>query len=86
MTIHVDVSPDNQQRLEDLASRHGKPVEAFVNELIERAVRAEEPIDTILAPFRQGFSESGMTDEQATSFLDSELHAVRANRRSKSRM
>jgi predicted transcriptional regulator len=84
MTISVKISPHTQQRLEALASKQGKPLETYVNELIERTVRAEEPIDTILAPFRQGFSESGMTEEEATNLLDTELKAVRAARHTKS--
>lgn len=80
MAIHVELSPDTQQRLEAMASKQGQPLEVFVNELIERTVRAQEPIDTLLLPFRQGFAESGLTEEEAASLLDAELKAVRASR------
>ncbi len=81
MTINLELSPQTQQRLEALASKSGQPLDVYVNALIERTVA---PIDTLLAPFRQGFSESGLTEEEATDLLDTELKAVRAERREKS--
>jgi predicted transcriptional regulator len=81
MTINLELSPQTQQRLEALASKSGQPIEAYVNALIEKTVA---PIDKILAPFRQGFAESGLTEEEATNLLDAELKAVRAERRTKS--
>lgn len=79
MTITIELSPRTQQRLEALASSRGKQVEAFVSDLIEKTVE-ERSFDEILAPFREGFAASGMTEEEATDLLDAELKAVRKAR------
>ena len=84
MTLNVDLSPHTQQRLETLAAKQGQPLEVYVSELIERTIRIAEPIDAILAPFRQGFAESGMSDNEAATMLETELKEVRAKRRTKS--
>ena len=79
MTITVELSPRTQQRLEALASSRGKQVEAFVTDLIEKTIQ-ERSFDEILATFREGFAESGMSEEEAIALLDAELKAVRKAR------
>ena len=79
MTITVELSPRTQQRLEALAASRGKPVEAFVSDLIAKTIE-ERSFDEILASLREGFAASGMSEEEATALLDAELNAVRKAR------
>lgn len=79
MTITVELSPRTQERLEALASIRGKRLETFVSDLIEQTVE-ERSFDEILAPFREGFATSGMTEEEATDLLDNTLKSVRTAR------
>jgi predicted transcriptional regulator len=82
MTISIEFSPQTQSRLERLASERGQPVEAYVHDLIETSVRRiDVPLDAILAPFRLGFAESGMTEDEATKLLDTAIDEVRAEAR-----
>jgi hypothetical protein len=78
MTINLELSPQTQERLEALASRSGQPLEAYVNGLIEKSII---PIHSLLAPFRQGFAESGVSEEGLSLPMDEELKAVRARPR-----
>ena len=91
MTITLELLPDTQRKLETLATRSGQDVPGFLHGLIEKTVRdsspailpAEKPMDEILAPFRQGFDESGISEEELTILMDEELKAVRAERKAK---
>lgn len=78
MTISIEISPHIQRRLEHLASNKGQPVEAYVHDLIENSVQVQAPLDIILAPFRQGFAESGITEDEGSKLFDAAIHAVRA--------
>lgn len=81
MTILIDLSPQTHKRLEVLASKNGQALEVFLSDLIETSIGADEPIDAVLSPFREGFAESGISEDEATALLDDGLKAVRAARR-----
>lgn len=69
--------------LGEKAQQKGKSPAALVRELIEVEVLAAPSFDEILAPVRQGFKESGMTGEEAETFLADQLRQHRAERRAK---
>lgn len=81
MTICLELSQQAQKRLEVLASKSGQEVEAYVNALIEKTVL---PIDDLLHPFRQGFVESDISEEDLSLLMEAELKAVRVSRHAKS--
>lgn len=74
MTISLELSPQTQQRLETLASKHGQPLEAYVSALLEKTA---PPIDAPPAPLQEDFSGSGMSEEERTNLAGEELKAVR---------
>ncbi len=85
MTINLDLQPETQQKLEMLARKSGKDVVAFIKDLVERSVQSATAsnFDAILEPFRQGFEERGLSEAQLAELMESELKAVRAERRAK---
>ena len=79
MTITLDLLPDTQRKLEALATRSGKDVIVFVNDLIEKTVQTipEEDsfpegmkFDEIAAPLRQDFKESVMSEDDFDTFIE----------------
>lgn len=91
MTITLELQPETQRKLETLATKNGQDVPEYLGYLIDQTVRdksaptlpVERTFDEILAPFRQGFDESGMNEEETTTLFDEELKAVRAERKAK---
>ncbi len=91
MTLTLELLPETQRRLETLAMRKGQDVPGFVQRLIEEAAKdilvtplpGEKTFDSILAPFRQGFDESDLNEEDMMALFDAELKAVRAERKAK---
>ncbi|GEM_PF-4998167 len=55
-------------------------LEAFITEKSELPPNTKS-FDAILAPIRQGFAESGMSEEEALDIFTNELKVIRANRR-----
>lgn len=86
MTITLELKPETQRKLEVLAAKKGQGVADYVNEIVEKTVQTETAVhagmafDEVLEPFRQGFEQSGMTEEELEEFLESELKAVRSER------
>jgi len=52
------------------AAKDGKGVEDVARELIEQGVAAEKTFDEVLAPFRQSFAGSGMTEEEVDVLVE----------------
>ena len=66
----IDISLEVKQALQRKAAARGKNVRDFVEEMIKKqALRPS--LDEILAPVRQEFEDSGMSEDQLDSFLDS---------------
>ncbi len=87
-TIEVtDIPEDLLQRLDERARTTGRDRSQVIRELIARELGAEEPplashsFDAVLAPIREGFTESGLSEEEATDLLEAGLRAVRAEKR-----
>ncbi len=88
MTITISLSPEVEKKLRQRAVQNGQDVEGYVHQLIEKSVVADEiPVhagltfDEILAPIREEFEASGMSEEEALQLFDEELKAVRQERR-----
>jgi hypothetical protein len=92
MTITLNLAPETERKLHDQAAANGQTVEGFICGLVEGVVDADEthsgpqpqrsrPIDEILEPVRREFEESGMTEEELTSFLTQLRDEVRHEKR-----
>jgi len=80
MSITIDISKKAESKLRERAGLSGKPVEVFVRELVEREV--EEPTwEELVTPFHAETRRLGITDAELEELIDTELAAVRRERR-----
>ncbi len=94
MTITLNLAPETEQKLHDQAAANGQTVEGFICGLVKGVVdddathsaavpQRSRPIDEFLAPVRREFEESGMTEEELTSFLTQLRDEVREEKRAR---
>ena len=69
MTITIHLRPEQERRLAERAARAGQDIDVYVRHLIDRDIDAES-LDTILAPVRRDFEESGMTDDDLAAVVE----------------
>ena len=62
--------PGTKKAIEQLSRSKGKSVEEYLRMLIEAEVLAEQTFSEILAPIRQSFQESGMSEEQLDALFE----------------
>ena len=71
MTITITLPPEIEESVKSQANKEGKPLEDYVESLVEEGSRrrdridllAEKSFDEILAPLRRNVEQSGMSDE-----------------------
>ncbi|MDQ2732559.1 MAG: hypothetical protein M3Y56_12950 [Armatimonadota bacterium] len=83
-TIEVHgISRAMLQRLDERARQSGSDRSQIIQWILAKELENEptpltmSPFDAALAPIRQGFSESGLSEDEATSLLEDGLRAVR---------
>jgi predicted DNA-binding protein len=82
MSVTIELPPETEKQLRARAAAVGRDVSAFVLEAVEEKLRASErTFDEILAPIRQGFTESGMSEEEIDELGRQALAEVRAEKR-----
>jgi hypothetical protein len=90
MTLTLTLPPETEKKLRESAARAGQSAEGLVLNLIEEALRVkgaspstvpEKSFDEILAPVREGWEDSGLSDEQVDQVFDDALKKVRAEKR-----
>ena len=72
MIITVDLAPEVESKIKLQAAGNGVPMDAYVKTLIEEAAARHEriaalavkPFDEILAPVREGFAASGLSEDE----------------------
>lgn len=75
MEITIAVTPEVENILAQRAAAQGQDVKAFVENLI--ATQALRPsLDEILAPVRQDFAASGLTEAELDVLVESERQAM----------
>src|SRR4051812_26599565 len=81
MSVTLHLAAETERRLRERAAQKGQTLEAYLEQLADRdagdANGTPEPprapgktFDDILAPVRQGFAESGLTDEELTTLFE----------------
>jgi hypothetical protein len=87
MTITISLPPEVEEAVKSQANKEGKPLEDFVESLVEEGSRrrdridllAEKSFDEILAPFRRNVEENGLSDEALDAlFTEARKEASRA--------
>jgi hypothetical protein len=81
MTLTLDLPPELEKKLRERATASGQDVAGYLYRLIERELRggngggplatsAGKTLDQILAPIREGFQQSGLTEEELTALFE----------------
>jgi len=93
MTLTLKLPPETEKKLHERAAEAGQSVEGLALRLIEEALgvnggqaskEAAKTFDQILAPVRQGWKESGLSDDQVDQLFDDTLTKIRAEKRKSS--
>ena len=91
MTISIELAPDEEHRLEEKARARGQVVSDYVRELIRKELNGGpgtlqtkgKTFDEILAPIREGWEQSGMTEDEIMALFDETRAEVRSERRAR---
>jgi predicted DNA-binding protein len=59
--VTIELSPEVEHTVRRRAAEQGRPVADYLREVIERSVMT---FDEILAPVREGFEQSGLSDDE----------------------
>jgi len=62
--------------LSERAQEQGKTPSDYVRELIEADILASRPLAEILAPIREDFVKSGMTEDEFDALIEEERQAL----------
>jgi hypothetical protein len=79
MMLSVPLTPDIEEKLRERANCAGKAPEAYAAEVLARDV-TRPTLDEILAPIREDFARTGMSDDEIMEVGRRELEALRAER------
>lgn len=79
MTLILPLSPELEAKLRARAAAQGEEPTAYASKLLEQAV-SRPSVDEILAPLRQEFRASGVTDDELVRQITDARDAYR-NRR-----
>ena len=82
MEITISVPPKIEGILAQKAAAKGQDIKEFIESLVEsQAVRPS--LDEILAPMREDFAKSGITEDELDALVKTERRAMREERRAK---
>ncbi len=82
MTITINLPEDVGTALVDKAKKSGRESAEYAEYIITREVNRPS-LDEILAPIREGFKKSGMTESELENLIDREIKTMRAEKRVK---
>lgn len=69
MSVVLELKPEIEEALQKKAKANGFEINLYVEKLIEKDIDRTKTIDEILAPVRQEFEESGMTEDELDEFI-----------------
>lgn len=81
MTITIRLSSDEEKKLRERANESGQDVASYVQRLIARDIERPKTLAELLAPIHEDFRNSGMTEQELETFLESELVEAREERK-----
>jgi hypothetical protein len=82
-----DLPPDLLSELDQRARGKGMDRQSYVLRLIERDLLDQgKTFDEILAPIRDDFRATGMTEQELEAFVDAEVAAARKERRERANL
>ena len=85
MTITINLPPATLDQVKAEAQATGKDVETVVRDAVEATMALSHvSVEEVLRPINEAIAASGMTPEEAETFFEHELSAMRAERKSTS--
>lgn len=85
MTVTIDLSPDEERRLQERASQLGQDLTAYLHTIIRENLEppsaSTRTFAEILAPVHDDFRRSGMTEGELDELIEEAIHESRAERR-----
>jgi hypothetical protein len=86
MSIHITLTPEEEQKLAELARTRGKDPAAHAHGVITAYLigadeRGTKSFEEILAPIWDGWRQSGMADGEVDDLMEQELREARSARR-----
>lgn len=76
MTVVLELKPEIEEALQKKAKAKGFEVNVYLEKLVEKDVEHQKTLDEILAPIRKNFADSGMTEEELDTLIESERQAM----------
>ena len=83
MTVSLPLSPDTEARLRQRAAAAGQELTEYLQDLIEKEVKAPLSITHAAEPFARAVEAAGVTDDEFTSLINQARDEVRAQRKQK---
>jgi hypothetical protein len=75
MSMTISIPTELEQKIAERAASRGLPLEEYVREVLRRDAEAPS-LDEILAPVREQFAASGMTEEELDALVEKERQAI----------
>lgn len=75
MSTTISIPAELEQKIARRAASRGLPMEEYVREVLRRDAEAPS-LDEILAPVREQFAASGMTEEELDALVEKERQAI----------
>ena len=69
MTVVLELEPEIEEALQKKASVDGKDIQNYIKDSLKK-LALQPSLDEILAPVRQDFEESGMSEDELNEFID----------------
>lgn len=81
MTLHIEISGDEVERLRERAAAVGMDVTEYAAGVLRRAAERPLSVSEISGPIAEAFRASGLTEDQLTDMLEQAKHEMRARKR-----
>jgi hypothetical protein len=90
MALKIELRPDEERELRELARASGRDLSEYVHRVLAEQIRfgrgprtAAKSFDEVLAPVREGWRQSGMTEDEITALFEETRDEVRRERRAR---
>jgi ribosome-binding protein aMBF1 (putative translation factor) len=83
VVLSIPISVEAEAKLAEKAKAAGVDVPTYAARHLELIARAPRPLREISGPIADAFEKSGMSEEELADLLESEKHAMRAEKRAR---
>ena len=77
MSMHLEIPDDLARDLAEQAAHTGAKPEQLALSALRRSLAEEKRLAESLAPIREAFEQSGMTEDEVVELFEAEKHAMR---------